>query len=172
MLGEGSRGVPRCGDTQPWELLLHLHGSAAHPGLPVCSGREQRGGAEGRGRREARCLPIRAPWTLWRSPPRSRPLCPHLEQIRSIQLGPALGGHPKPAHPRGPSHSLTTCRSDSPRDARPCSVLASRWPLDLFSMKADRFRTYIPVLSGLSLQLAMISPEACLFIYLFIYPGR
>ena len=24
LLGEGSLGAPRCADTQPWELLLHL----------------------------------------------------------------------------------------------------------------------------------------------------
>lgn len=162
MLGEGVTGS--CLSTS-----VGLPPILASPSVQAGSkGEEQKEGGEGK---LAFC-PSGPPPTLQRSPPRSRRPCPHLEQIRSIQSGPALGGHTEPAHPRGPSHSLTTCRSDSPHDARPCSVLASRWPLDLFSMKADRFRTYIPALSGLSLQPAMISPEACLFICLFIYPGR
>lgn len=156
--GEG----PRCGDTQPGE---------GGPSRPRHLLKEEGG--------EASPAPVSV---------EEPPLLPQdlgtprqcLEQTGHTLLGPALRGHPEPAQPGRPqpqvspwppgpqgwapslaSPPVAPCSPQRP----PRSALASRWPLDLFSVKASIQPVWLP------LQPATISCQACFCICLFIYPG-
>ena len=151
-----------------------MWGHAAWGGGPIQASPSVEGG---RGRSQP------SPGLCRRAPPPPQDLGtprPCLEQTGHTLLGPALRGHPEPPQPGRPQPQVSPwppgpqgwAPSLASPPVAPCSprrpprsALASRWPLDLFSVKASIQPVWLP------LQPATISCQACLCICLFIYPG-
>ena len=134
--------------TQLWEPLLHL--LWAHPGLAICLRRD--GGNEQEGRRETQ-----TPASL------EDPQDPgtRVHTCRCPPPRPAWGS-PEPQ----PRHLSLRVSVRRPPLQHPRLQMARR-----FAREGRPFPGAHCRLSGLSLQLTVTSPEACLFIWFFIYPG-